>query len=141
MNLKGLKQYRSDELNTADPRKIVSMLYEGAINFLNTAKECATLSDVSGRAYNINRATAIVFELVNALDFERGGEVALNLHNLYVFVLRRLIEANKGNKPAVIAECIPILETLCEAWNEAMFKPKCRASAEQLPRMSYSFQI
>jgi flagellar protein FliS len=141
MNVKGLKQYRSDELHTADPRKIVLLLYEGAINFLKAAKECATLKDVSGRAYNINRATAIVLELLNALDFERGGEVARHLRDLYVFLLRRLIEANKGNQPAIIAECIPVLETLHDGWNEAMFRPKNRASAEQLSSMSYSFQI
>lgn len=141
MNLKGLKQYRSDELNTADPRKIVLLLYEGALNFLQTAKECATLNDTSGRANNINRASAIIFELLNALDFEQGGKVANNLRDLYVFLLLRLIEANKGNKPAVIAECIPILETLHGAWNEAMFIPKNRTTTEQLSRMSYSFQI
>jgi flagellar protein FliS len=141
MNVKGLKQYRSDELNTADARKIVLLLYEGAINFLKDARDSARRDDTAGRAYNINRATAIIFELMQALDMERGGGIARNLRDLYVFVLCRLLEANKGNRPAIIDECIPVLEILHDGWKDAMFTPKVKANAEQLSRTSYSFQI
>lgn len=141
MNVKGLKQYRSDELNTADARKIVLLLFEGAISFLSLARESAVRDDTAGRAYNINRATAIIFELMQALDLERGGEIACNFRDLYVFLLCRLIEANKGNKPAIIDECIPVLEILHDGWKDAMFTPKVQANTEQLSKTSYSFQI
>ena len=141
MKTKGHQQYRSDEIHTADPRKIILLLYEGAISFLQTARESAAANDTTGRAYNINRATAIVFELLHALDMERGGNIACNLRDLYIFTLRTLMEANKANRPDLIAECIPILEYLHDGWKQAMFKPQIQPSPEKLPQLSYSLRM
>jgi flagellar protein FliS len=141
MNKNGQQQYRADEIHTADSRKIILLLYEGAINFLNTARESAAANDTAGRAYNINRATAIVFELLHALDLERGGAIACNLRDLYIYILCTLMEANKANRPNLIADCITVLQYLLDGWKQAMFKPQIQINREQLPRLSYSLQI
>lgn len=142
MNPRGFqKHYSTDEIFTADPRKITLMLYEGAIRFLKQAKDMAQANDVEARQANIDRASAILYELLQCLDFEKGGEIAEHLRDLYIFIIRRLVDAGTRNDPAPIAECIPILEVIHEGWELAMFKPAAELTTQKPSQVSYSFQI
>lgn len=141
MSEKGLQQYRTNEINTADSRKLILLLYEGAIKFLQCAKQKAEMADVAARAYNLNRATAILLELLRCLDMERGGEIAMNLRALYIFMLRRLLQANLQNDPRMIGECIAIVENLHAGWEQAMMKPLAAINAEPRAGLPCSLQI
>lgn len=141
MSDKVLQQYRTDEITTCDATKLVLRLYEGVIRFLQQAGERARHNDVAGRAENVNRASAILFELLRCLDVEDGGEVAKNLEALYVFMLRRLLEANLRNDAAVINRCVAILENLRAGWQQALVTPAAGGDAGARPDNSYSLHI
>jgi flagellar protein FliS len=54
--------------------------------------------------------------LQGALDFERGGELAQNLNELYAYVTRRLFHVNAYNDLAVLEEVQSLIKDIAEAW-------------------------
>jgi flagellar protein FliS len=98
--------------------KIIAMLYDGAISFINIAKKRLQQNDMAGKSLYLAKTTAIVGELSSSLNMEDGGEVAGNLRRLYDYVLDRLLAANTNNDPAIFDEVEKILDTLRSAWQE-----------------------
>jgi len=65
---------------------------------------------------SISRASRIVLGLQGALDFERGGELARTLDDLYGYVTRRLLHANGHNDVAAIDEVRGLMAEIRDAW-------------------------
>ncbi len=111
--------YKLAEVKTADSKKLVVMLYEGAISFLKIAKDRLLKNDMAAKGIYIGKAQDIILELNSSLDMKRGGKIARSLRNLYLFMNRTLIQANIQNDPKKIENVIEILEKLLPAWKEA----------------------
>ncbi len=110
------EQYKHTEVVTSDRTRLVVMLYEGAINFLEIAKDKMTESDIAGKALYLDKSTAIISELSCALDMKAGGEIATNLERLYDFMVAQISEANMRNDKCPINVVIKLLKTLKEGW-------------------------
>ncbi len=52
----------------------------------------------------IGKAVRLIAQLNGTLDMERGGQIAANLRNLYLYMLERLTQANANNDPRLVAE-------------------------------------
>lgn len=116
------RSYFETQVRTAPPEKIMIMLYDGAIRFLRQARKAEEEGDRAGRLANVSRAVAIITELSNTLDHEKGGEVAENLDALYWFMIRELTRGNarKDQKPIDVSE--NILLDLHDGWVQALEK-------------------
>lgn len=120
------QSYRTIATQTATPGQLVLMLYEGAIRFSEQA--LAGFEHQDPLAFNqtvnnnLHRAQAIVTELNVVLDMRRGGEVAANFRRLYVYLDRRLQEANIRKQKAPITEVIGHLRVLRDSWAEMLQK-------------------
>ncbi len=108
--------YQRGQVGSASPVRIVLLLYEGAVRFSRQAQE--SFEEPGLRGHALGRAHAIVSELLSALDFERGADIAANLASLYNFVLEGLIRANVDGDRASLDTVIPLMETLTSAWRE-----------------------
>jgi flagellar protein FliS len=113
---RGAEAYRQTQVVSRTPLELVVMLYEGLVRFLVAAEEAVYRRDIAARSAAMSRALAILFELQNTLNMERGGEIAVSLDNLYRYISLRLIDAAASNDAAPIAETIKILRTLQEGW-------------------------
>lgn len=113
-----LTEYKNTEVNTSDKVRIISLLYEGAINFIKMAKKKTLERDIAGRGLYIGKATSIVGELSSSLDIEAGGEIGMNLRRLYDFVLEKLLSANLKNDIKAFDDAERVLEVLRNAWKE-----------------------
>ncbi len=91
---KGLDQYKETQVATANQGKLIVMLYDGAIKFLNIAIENMEPKTYDIANNNILKAADIVTELLVSLNMDEGGEVSQNLFNLYMYFKKRLLEAN-----------------------------------------------
>lgn len=114
-----LNHYQQNQVKTATPEQILIMLYEGAIRFLKQARMAMEDGDRTAKLEKVSRALAIITELSNTLDFEKGGEVAVNLDALYAFMTRELTRSNLEDDPAPIETAIDILSELHDAWKQA----------------------
>ncbi|HBG48151.1 MAG TPA: flagellar export chaperone FliS [Cyanobacteria bacterium UBA9971] len=115
-----LKQYQTNQIQTASPEKILIMLYDGAIQFLNKAKKELENKNIQEVHNNILGAQKIISEFMNTLDMEIGGATAVNLYNLYEYMHFRLVQANIKKDVTMIDEVLVHLKDLKATWEEAI---------------------
>ena len=117
-------------MHTIDQHQLVSLLYEGVLNAVATARGAMARGDVLGKVNGISKAVRILEEgLSTALDKEDGGELAQNLGDLYDYCLHRLILANARNDDAMMLEVMRLIEPVAKEWNK---KKKIDNSTEAL---------
>jgi len=112
------KQYRQTQISTADRTKLVILVYDGAITYLNRARKKLDERNFEEKCDLIFKAQDILLELMGALDMNIG-EVAQSLYGLYYYMMKRLTEANIKNDPELINEVLTLLSELRESWAEA----------------------
>jgi len=93
------------------------MLYDGAVRFLNQAKESIESKNIEESHNRITRAQDIIMELILSLNLEAGA-IAKKLYNLYLYMNQRLMEANMHKKNEPIDEVIKLLVELKEVWDQ-----------------------
>lgn len=113
-----LMEYKKTEINTSDKIRIISLMYEGAINFIKIAKKKTLEQDIAGKGLYAGKATSIISELSSSLNMEAGGEIGINLRRLYDFVLEKLFSANLKNDIKAFDDAERVLEVLRNAWKE-----------------------
>lgn len=115
----GSKVYRTMQVGTASPAKLVWFMFDGAARFCAQAQRAAAAGDFEGAHRHIVRAQDIVDELDAALD-PRAGEVARSLEKLYAFARSRLLEANLRKDPELLGVLAGLFAELRSTWEEAM---------------------
>jgi len=115
-----ITQYKKTVLANTDRVQIVLMLYDGILNHIRIAKQKVERGDTMSKGTHLGKATLIVTELSNVLDMEKGGEISMNLRNLYTYVLQRLLYANLNNDVAALEEAEKIIGTIKDGWKEMM---------------------
>lgn len=118
------KQYQKTQVMTASREKILLMLYEGAIRFTKQAIQAMEQKKIAEKGKFISKATAILAELMATLDFKAGGQLAVDLENLYVFMIDKLIEGNINNDPECLRHVERLLMTLYSAWKDIIDNPR-----------------
>ncbi|MCW2974492.1 MAG: Hpt protein [Thermoleophilia bacterium] len=116
----GHDAYRVNAVETASPEQLTLMCYDGALRFMRRAAKALEDGDLAGANNATGRAQAIINELNVTLDMERGGEIARNLRDLYLFVNRHMAAGLAANEAPLIRESIGLVRELREAWAESM---------------------
>ena len=101
---------------TANNVQLIQMLFDGLLESLATAKGHILNRAIEDKSKAIARAGRIVVGLQGALDFERGGELAQNLHELYAYVTRRLFHINAQNDLEALDEVMTLMKDIAQAW-------------------------
>lgn len=115
-------------VSTADPHKLILMLFEGALLQIGTAVIALEKKDVPTKGMAISKAIEIILNgLKVSLDYEAGGDLAQRLGALYDYMTQRLLYANLHNSRPAMDEVTQLLTDLKSAW-EAI------GSSEQAPR-------
>jgi len=102
----------------ASPHKLVSMLYQAVAGDIAAARGAMARGDIAEKGRAIGHAVRIVEEgLVAPLDLEAGGALAVNLRDLYDYIVRRLTLANLKSDDAALADCATLVQTMRESWD------------------------
>lgn len=110
--------YQQNSISVESPSKLIEMLYEGILRFLGQVKRHMENDDIEKKIYYINRTTDIFTELLNMLDYDKGGEVAVYLTGLYTHQIKLLTQANMDNDIDKINVIMNVAKGLLEAWRE-----------------------
>jgi flagellar protein FliS len=115
-----LNAYKETQIKTASQGKLIIMLYDGAIRQVDAGIEALRRDAPALDSVNnaLVKAQDLVTELMVSLDFDRGGEIAQTLFNLYMFFNRQLIEANIKKDSGPLVEVRQMLAELRSAWIE-----------------------
>jgi flagellar protein FliS len=122
MNFKAMESYGADNVasqaSVANNVALIQMLFDGLLENLAAAKGHMERGAIMEKGNCISRAGRIVVGLQGSLDFEKGGDLARNLNDLYSYVTRRLIHANARNDAAALDEVRSLMDEISQAWRE-----------------------
>ena len=116
-------QYRSNQVQTASPARVIVQFYDGALKFVRLGAQALAAKDFAAKGMHLSRAHAIVSELRANLDPTRAPELCAELDRLYVFILDRITEANIKVDAKPLAAAIKVLEELRAAWAQVADEP------------------
>lgn len=114
--------YRSSQVISASPAGQIVLLYQGAIRFAVQHVAFLERRDIEQAHRSSMRCQEIVAVLRELLD-RSAGPIAVQLNDLYDFVLQRLIAGNMRKDPRPTEEAIQVLRGLLEAWQELALLP------------------
>jgi flagellar protein FliS len=122
------RAYTESAVLTAPKERLVVMLYDGAIRFLNQA--AVAMRAQNGRVFldRVQRGEAIITELNLTLDMKQG-EVAERLRAIYQFCNMHLAAATMERDPAKIDDVIRLLTELRDAWQQIAAAPPAAIAA------------
>ena len=111
-------QYRKAQVETADQRQVMLMLYDGALRFLGSGMKALQERDLEAAHKNLLRVQDIVCELMASLDLEAGG-VAVALYRLYEYSYHLLLQANMKKDIEPLYQVEKLLLEFRDAWKQA----------------------
>jgi flagellar secretion chaperone FliS len=111
--------YRETEVMSTSPERLVPLLYEHLLVNLKRAEHHIRRGDIEGKFETLGRAQDILAELLSALDFDAGGELASRLASLYGFWGKEISQAGRDLDPKRLQGVVAMVSSLHEAWSEA----------------------
>lgn len=112
---------------SADKHELITLLFKALIGAL-AGVEVHHYHDNNDQVREyLTKACRILAGLQGSLDYERGGDIAVNLGELYGYSIRKLFAANVNvdSAPENVAEVKSLLEPIAEAWeNMDLSKPR-----------------
>ncbi|MDD3610240.1 MAG: flagellar export chaperone FliS [Halothiobacillaceae bacterium] len=117
----GINQYASVHieggLQDASPHRLIQMLLEGLISRMASARGALLRGDTVVRGEQLSKALAILGGLEGALDYERGGELAVNLRDLYRYITHRLLLVTSDNDVRLLDEALGLIREIKAGWD------------------------
>ncbi len=110
--------YGGAQVSTAPQKKLILMLYDGAIQNLMSAQRALEIKDLQTAHQKILKGQLIIEELMVTLNFEAGGDIAQNLYKLYEYFHWSLVQANIKKDKDQVAGVQQYLEELRESWHQ-----------------------
>ena len=117
---KYIKQYQTNNITTATPEKLMIMLFDGAVQFLQKAKVAIDEKNLQERATNIEASRKIIRELMRTIDLENGNDVSKSLFRLYNKMAMKLIKANVSKNLSLIDDVIVDLTNIRWGFQKAI---------------------
>jgi len=111
-----LANYGKIANSETNPLKQIVMLYDGAIKFLNLTAADIEAQDYAAKAEHSNRALDILNYLQSILDYERGGQVAADLDNLYRRITVLVLRASAELDAKLMRLAAELLAPVRDAW-------------------------
>lgn len=118
-------------IEAANPHKLISMLFEGAMEALAKAKLHIRHHEIAKKGEMLSKAIMIIDHGLKAsLDMHTGGELAQHLLALYDYMTNRLLIANLKNDMEIIDEVGRLLGELYGAWKAIENAPEINATTQ-----------
>jgi flagellar protein FliS len=97
---------------------LVTLLFEELDNSLKAAEFFLDNQDLANMRKSVTKASRVLAGLQGSLDFDKGGELAVNLAELYRFCIKELIKANSNADKEVVTSVRGLISPIHRAWND-----------------------
>ena len=120
------KKFIKNMVESASPSQLVSLLYDGAMQWVLMAKQELKKNNDLDRAcwtnycHYIGMAVKIMTHLQETLDHSHAPEMADNLFNLYDFIKNNLLVANAKKQENLLDDAVAVIKEIKMSWNEGM---------------------
>lgn len=103
-------------VQSADPHELINMLFNGLLDTLVVAKGAMERQDLAAKGKAISKAVRLLDEGLKAGLSPAGGQLSVNLGNLYDYCIRRLTHANIHNDVEAVEEVRNLIDPIAESW-------------------------
>lgn len=110
--------YQNNSVNTSTPGELTLMLYNGCLKFIAQAKKALDEGQIEEKNKSVQKAQAIVTELMLTLD--TSVPISENMMVLYEFVNNRLLEGNIKNDSQFFDEATDIITEFRDTWKQVI---------------------
>ena len=117
MDKENILHYRETQIKTASKGKLIVILYDGLLRFLDIALENIPKKKYDVVNNNILKAQDIITELIMSLNMD-AGDISQKLFSIYTFFNKMLIEGNMKKDPKPITFVRKMAAELRDAWNQ-----------------------
>lgn len=107
-------QERAEELSS---HQVISLLFDGALERVTQAKTCAEQGNNEDKEILVYKLVAIINGLRNSLNFDVGGEIALNLDSLYDYMVNKLGSSSGASEVSTLVEVRGLIEQVKGGWD------------------------
>jgi flagellar protein FliS len=108
--------------STSLTSQLVPDLYEALAAALLVADTAIVERNAEAKTRGLERATAVVFELIASMDFERGGELAPRLAALYAYFSSELLYIGRSDDRQQIRGLLDMIGVLTGTWHDGGVK-------------------
>ena len=116
-----MKQYQrvsvQSEVFEASPHRLIQMLMDGGLERIAQARGAIQRERFAEKGELIGKAISIVGGLREPLDHKVSGGLSQNLDSLYEYMIRRLLDANRGNDIVALDEVSGLLREVKTGWD------------------------
>lgn len=103
----------------------VPEMYGRLADALRIADAAIVSRDVPAKLSGLDVATAVVFDLFAALDFEGGGELAPRLAALYSYFASEILYVSRSEDRQQIRGLLDMIGVLTGTWHDGGVKMRC----------------
>lgn len=115
-------------LEDAPPYRIRRLAYQAILDALAGARRAMDRRDVPAKGSQLSYAIELLGALMDELDPEASALEA-QMHDLYHYLVRRIVRANFDNDRAALNECQDLLTPIARAWDKTAMSEASPAEA------------
>ncbi len=122
--------YRQSHYEGMDPKRLILMLYDGALQHIRLAREAIQTGNVQKRGESLSKVIAIVSELNASLDSRYQDEPIRFLRGLYAAILTEMPKVSLTNDITILDRTEAYVEQLKTIWTSTVMKAKAADQPE-----------
>ena len=128
-------QYKLQSAMTASPGELTLMLYEGCLKNLKLSKIHIEAKDYEKSNMVLQKAQAIIAELMNTLDMRY--DLSKQMSTLYDYVINLIVWANVKKDLEKVDEAIEYVADMRDTWQKAVLLDRQQNNKSSLRSRSF----
>ncbi|MBO4336297.1 MAG: flagellar protein FliS [Desulfovibrio sp.] len=129
---KAIRTYFGPRRQEVSQGQMLLGLYDGALQYLQQARDQMLARKFATRSLLVNRALEIIGELSRSLDMKSGGDLAAKLNTLYLLCSSRLLSASETMSVDDLDSVVNILTRLRSIYSQFPGSLERTTDAEQV---------
>lgn len=125
---KAYEAYQNNAVNTASGGELTLMLYNGCMKFIKQAKKDMEEKNYEAKNKNIQKAQAIIQELMITLDPQY--EISKQMMPLYEFMHHTLTQANIKNEQEKLDQVLEFVTEIRDTWKQVILETRKKQYAK-----------
>jgi flagellar protein FliS len=117
----GTARYQSVDISSriegATPHRLVQIMYEELLKALDAMAFATARGDYVQRGEHQSKVLAILTGLETSLDFDKGGQIAVDLVAIYREARRLVIAGGRDSDAKLVTQTRDMIQEISNAWD------------------------
>ena len=116
-SIKKYKNAFAEDVIDASPHALISIIFKHILINVAIAKGAISRNEIENKSRSLGKSIALIGELQDSIDMERGGQISVTLFDLYQYIIGCLSDANLENNLDKLEEVTELVTNIKEGWD------------------------